>query len=97
MTWTLTLYSKPDCSLCDEAKRAVAEFQSECAFKLEVVDITKDPDLWQRYRYEIPVLHIDGQEATRHHVSLKKLRVLRKRWEQGESLPRPNARVFGAN
>ncbi|MCZ7644581.1 MAG: glutaredoxin family protein [Planctomycetota bacterium] len=96
MAWKLKLYSKPDCPLCEEAKAAIQEFAKECPVELETVDVSQDPKLWEAYRFEIPVLLIDGQEAARHHIGLKKLRVLYKRWEDGD-LPRPHARVFGAN
>jgi hypothetical protein len=52
------------------------------------VDITNDPSLWEKYQFEIPVLLVNGQEAARHHLSLKKLRVLRQRLE---AQPRPGA------
>lgn len=85
--WNLTLYSKPGCPLCKEAKREIEEFAKECELTLEVVDITQDPLLWEKYRYEIPVLLVQGQEAARHHIGLKKLRVLHQRWLAGELLP----------
>jgi glutaredoxin len=77
--WRLTLYSKPDCCLCDDAKRAIDEFTRECNLTLEVVDISKDKALWEKYCYDIPVLLLDGEEIARHHIGLKKLRVIRQR------------------
>ncbi|MCK6473723.1 MAG: glutaredoxin family protein [Planctomycetes bacterium] len=84
--WHLTLYGKPDCPLCDEAKAAIHEFAQECELELKWVDISQDPELWNKYQFEIPVLWIEGQEAARHHLGVKKLRVLRKRWEEGKDL-----------
>lgn len=77
--WNLTLYSKTECPLCDDAKRAIAEFSKECPLNLEIVDITQDKIFWEKYCYEIPVLLLAGQEIARHHISLKKLRILRQR------------------
>jgi len=77
--WRLTLYSKPDCCLCDDAKRAIEEFSTECELQLEVVDITKDDKLFEKYRYDIPVMLLNGEEIARHHIGIKKLRVLWKR------------------
>jgi len=37
-------------------------------YTLEVVNIESNPDLRARYRYEIPVLLIDGVEAFRHRL-----------------------------
>ena len=77
--WQLTLYSKPGCHLCDDAKREIQAFAKECELKLDEVDISKDNALWDKYCYDIPVLMLDGEEIARHHISIKKLRVIRKR------------------
>jgi hypothetical protein len=49
------LYSKPGCHLCEglEEKLAAA---AHLAFDLEIRDITTQPEWFQRYQYEIPVL-----------------------------------------
>lgn len=85
--WKLTLYSKPNCPLCEEAKREIAEFSKECEVSLELVDISQDKELWDKFQFEIPVLMVEGQEAARHHIGLKKLRVLHRRWMEGKGLP----------
>jgi glutaredoxin len=77
--WHLTLYSKPGCHLCDDAKREIQEFAKECELQIDEVDISKDKVLWDKYCYDIPVLMLDGEEIARHHIGIKKLRVIRKR------------------
>ena len=77
--WRLTLYSKPGCCLCDEAKAAIQEFSREWELQLEEIDITRDDALFQKYRDDIPVLFLNGQELARHRIGIKKLRVLRAR------------------
>ena len=77
--WHLTLYSKADCCLCVDAKVAIQEFAKECPLQLEEVDITSAQSLWDKYRYDIPVLLLNGEEIARHHIGIKKLRVIRKR------------------
>ena len=59
----LTLYGKPGCHLCDDARAAVAEVRERHPFELREVDITLDPVLFRRYGERIPVLDIDGEEA----------------------------------
>ena len=59
----LTLYGKPGCHLCEEARAVVDEVRVRHAFELEEVDITRDPALEALYRERIPVVAIDGQEA----------------------------------
>jgi glutaredoxin len=59
---TLTLYGKPGCHLCDEARATVRRALAGRDVELDEVDITLDPVLERRYRERIPVLALDGQE-----------------------------------
>jgi glutaredoxin len=59
----ITLYGKPGCHLCEEAREVVQRARERRPFDLEEVDITRDPVLEARYRERIPVVAIDGQEA----------------------------------
>lgn len=70
----VVVYSKPNCHLCEEAKAAIQAAGCEGQYILEEVNIEGDPDLLQRYRYEIPVVTIDGVEAFRHRVSSEEFR-----------------------
>jgi len=57
----ITLYTKPDCHLCDELKRDLADLQPEFGFTLHERDILADADLEQQFQYLVPVLEIDGR------------------------------------
>jgi glutaredoxin len=59
----VTLYGKPGCHLCEEAKQVVDAVRAERRFELEEIDITRDPELENRYRERIPVVAIDGDEV----------------------------------
>lgn len=60
----LTLYGKPGCHLCDDARAVVAAARaSGRRFELEEVDVSVDPRLHRRLGERIPVLEIDGDEA----------------------------------
>ncbi|HEX4718781.1 MAG TPA: glutaredoxin family protein [Thermoleophilaceae bacterium] len=59
----VTLYGKPGCHLCEEARSVVEHVRERRPFDLEEVDITRDPSLEAQYRERIPVIAIDGQEA----------------------------------
>lgn len=65
----LTLYSKPGCHLCEELRLALEDLQDELGYTLDEIDITSDPTLFERYRYEIPVLMRDGMEIGRGRIS----------------------------
>jgi glutaredoxin len=58
----VTLYGKPGCCLCDEARAAVAAVRAERPFELEEVDVSADPGLHREYGERIPVLAVDGRE-----------------------------------
>jgi glutaredoxin len=64
------IYSKADCPLCDEAKDVIVSVRQRVPFELKVVDIEADPELFARYRYDIPVVFIDGSKAFKHHVDV---------------------------
>jgi len=59
---TVTLYTKPDCPLCEKAERLLRRLQGEFPFDLDVIDITKDEALFERYCLEVPVVAIEGAE-----------------------------------
>jgi glutaredoxin len=58
---TLTLYGKPGCHLCDDARAAVERVTAGREVPLEQVDVSRDPVLYKRYGERIPVLDIDGE------------------------------------
>jgi hypothetical protein len=58
----VTLYAKPGCHLCDDARAAVERVRAEVPFDLEEVDISLDPVLHRRYGERIPVLTVEGEE-----------------------------------
>ena len=62
------VYSRPGCHLCDEAKAAIQNSNCSDHFTLEEVNIESDDELLKKYKYDIPVVTIDGEEAFRHRV-----------------------------
>ena len=69
----VTLYGKPGCHLCDDARAVVVAVRSEREFALEEVDITLDPALHARYGERIPVVAVDGVDAFEFHVDARAL------------------------
>jgi hypothetical protein len=57
---TVRLYTKPGCHLCEVAEEALEEVGTECPMAVEKFDITTDADLFNHYRYEIPVIVVEG-------------------------------------
>ncbi len=64
----VVMYSRPGCHLCDIAMETISTVRQSRPFAFTVVDITLDPGLYDRYRYQIPVVCIDGKEMFRHHI-----------------------------
>ena len=59
----LTLYGKPGCHLCDDARKALAAVREDLDLPLHEVDVSSDPALFSRYGERIPVLAIDGEDV----------------------------------
>ena len=55
---TLTLYTKPGCGLCDEARSELDSLAKEFPHTVTEVSILDDPQLFERYRDLIPVVVI---------------------------------------
>jgi len=71
---TVTVYTKPDCCLCDEALQVIERVRREHSFALEKVDITSDRSLLDRHAERIPVVLVDGAEAFLYRVDEQALR-----------------------
>ena len=65
------VYSKPGCHLCDEAKAVMENAGVSHRFTLVEVNIESDPELLRKYKYDIPVVMIDGVECFRHRVDVQ--------------------------
>jgi len=68
------IYSRPGCHLCDEAKAAILSAGCSDLFVLEEINIDSDEALLRKYRYDIPVITIDGVETFIHRVSPREFR-----------------------
>ncbi len=55
----VTIYSKPDCHLCETLKADLLSMQASLRFTLRERNIEEDPDDFLRFRYLIPVLDIE--------------------------------------
>ncbi len=64
----LTLYGKPGCCLCDDARAAIEELRATNRFELEEVDISIDPVLQSEYGERIPVVAVNGSDELELHV-----------------------------
>ena len=58
----MTLYGKPGCHLCDDAREVVERVRAKHPFDLREVDVSLDPGLNREYGERIPVLAVNGEE-----------------------------------
>jgi glutathione S-transferase len=62
VTPVVTLYGRPGCHLCDDARAALDRLQGVAPFRLQEVDIEADDRLLLAYLERIPVVALDGEE-----------------------------------
>src|SRR6476469_5636378 len=62
----ITMYTRRDCHLCDEAKAAMRA--SGVDVRIEEIDIDNDPELRRRYKNDVPVVCIGSSELFRHRI-----------------------------
>ncbi len=61
----VTLYTRADCRLCDEARALLEGLAERLGFAIEAVDIDADAELRARYNYAVPVIAAGGEEVAR--------------------------------
>lgn len=76
-TVQLTLITKPECHLCDDAREVVAAVRQKLASvgiatELEELNILEDPKLARLYAEEIPVVQINGRRHAIWRVNAEK-------------------------
>ncbi len=74
MSARVTLYGKPGCHLCDDARAIVAAVCAELGVEWTEVDITQDDALFTQYGEQIPVTLVDGKQHDFWRVDPARLR-----------------------
>jgi glutaredoxin len=72
----LTLYGKPGCHLCEDARAEIDRIRGEREFELREVDVSLEPALHREYGERIPVVAIDGVDVLELRVHAHELRRL---------------------
>ncbi len=71
----VTLYTRPGCHLCDEAREVILSVpDSGEMFELSEIDVEGDDELQARFGERIPVVEIDGELVAELHVEAHALR-----------------------
>ena len=70
----VTLYTRPGCHLCEEAKAVIAPLLRESGATLREVNVDENPALKERYEWDVPVIFIGARKAAKHRVNAKQFR-----------------------
>lgn len=70
----VTLYSRPGCHLCDDARAVIVAVCAELGEAYVEVSIDDDPELRRRFGEEIPVTFVDGRQHDFWRVDPTRLR-----------------------
>ena len=89
-TVRLTLFTRPNCSLCDTSKQVVANVQKHRKFDYSEIDVMMPGNkVWKDvYEIDVPVLHVQAfrvrSSATRGPETASELRKLFHRFTEQE-------------
>jgi glutaredoxin len=64
----VTIYTRVGCHLCEEAERVLREQRAVTPFRLDLVDVDRDPELVRRYGVRVPVVAVDDVELFEYEV-----------------------------
>jgi glutaredoxin len=70
----VTLYTRPGCHLCDEAKRQIEPLLVAAGASLREVNIDADPILRGRYDWDVPVIFLGARKIAKHRVDIEQFR-----------------------
>ena len=70
----VTLYGRPGCHLCDDARAVIERVCADLGESYVEVSIDDDPELQRRYANEIPVTLVDGRQHDFWRVDETRLR-----------------------
>jgi glutaredoxin len=76
MAHEVTVYSREQCHLCEEALETVEAVAAsvEATVEIEEVDVDADPDLAAEYGDRVPYVFVDGRPAFKFRVDESELR-----------------------
>jgi glutaredoxin len=70
----VTLYTRPGCHLCEEAKQQIAPLLRGAGARLREINIDQDPAMRERYNVDVPVIFLGARKVAKHRVDLGRFR-----------------------
>lgn len=69
----VTFYTKAGCHLCETARDMLDDIAAEKTFELTEIDIRSHPDIFEQYRYRIPVIIINDGPSLEGRIEFRDL------------------------
>jgi glutaredoxin len=70
----VTIYSRPGCHLCEEAKVQIAPLLEDYGARLTEINIDEDAELRARYDHDVPVIFLGSRKVAKHRVDIDQFR-----------------------
>jgi len=73
---SVTVYTREDCQLCEEAVETIERVADEegVAVDIDLVDVDRDPALREQYGDRVPYVLLDGSPAFKYRIDERRLR-----------------------
>jgi glutaredoxin len=69
----VTFYTKAGCHLCEEARDMLDDIAAQTDYELTEIDIRSDPQIFDKYRYRIPVIIVNSDTILEGRIAFSDL------------------------
>jgi len=69
----VTFYTKAGCHLCEEARDMLDDIAVQTSYELTEIDIRTNPDIFELYRYRIPVIIVNNDIIVEGRIEYRDL------------------------
>jgi len=70
----VTLFTRPGCHLCDEAKAIILPLLREAGGELKEINVDSRDELRLRYGHDVPVIFLGPRKVAKHRVDAQQFR-----------------------
>lgn len=69
----VTFYTKAGCHLCEEAREMLDDIAAQTEYELQEIDIRSNLEIFEEYRYRIPVIIVNETTVIEGRISYSTL------------------------
>jgi glutaredoxin len=70
----ITFYAKEGCWLCDHAEELLNGLKLQYNLKINRIEITEDDEIYEKFRFEIPVIEFSDGRRLRGRIKKEELK-----------------------